>query len=211
MASFRDGLQPGLSPYADDSSGALAPFQGGGPAVPRADAVRNRQRILAAARTAFADDGPGVSLDDVARRAGVGPGTVHRHFPTKDALFTAVITDRLQELAGLAAGGAGAADAGAAFFAFLTRMAGEAAQNLALSAAITDRAGIGEAVQAAGRDLEAAIAVLLRRAQAAGAVRADLDPAELHAVIAGAVVMEQRLPAASKGRGLRLIADGLAP
>ncbi|GAA3452769.1 TetR/AcrR family transcriptional regulator [Dactylosporangium matsuzakiense] len=179
--------------------------------MPRADAVRNRQRILAAARTAFADDGPGVSLDDVARRAGVGPGTVHRHFPTKDALFTAVITDRLQELAGLAAGGAGAADAGAAFFAFLTRMAGEAAQNLALSAAITDRAGIGEAVQAAGRDLEAAIAVLLRRAQAAGAVRADLDPAELHAVIAGAVVMEQRLPAASKGRGLRLIADGLAP
>ncbi|GAA3287580.1 TetR/AcrR family transcriptional regulator [Dactylosporangium vinaceum] len=179
--------------------------------MPRADAVRNRQRILAAARTAFAEDGPGVSLDDVARRAGVGPGTVHRHFPTKDALFTAVITDRLQELAGLAADGAGAADAGAAFFAFLTRMAGEAAQNLALSAAITDRAGIGEAIQAAGRDLEAAIAVLLHRAQAAGAVRADLDPAELHAVIAGAVVMEQRLPAASKGRGLRLIADGLAP
>jgi len=175
--------------------------------MPRADAVRNRQRVLSAARDAFAEEGPGVSLDDVARRAGVGAGTVHRHFPTKDALFAAVIAGRLHELTEAGSDLAGAADPGAAFAGFFRRMAAEAAQNLALSAVLTDP---GEAILAAGRDLEAAVAVLLRRAQAAGAVRADVTTEELHAIIAGAVVMEQRLPAASKGRGLQLLIDGLA-
>jgi AcrR family transcriptional regulator len=178
--------------------------------MPRADAVRNRQRVLSAARDAFAEQGPGVSLDDVARRAGVGPGTVHRHFPTKDALFAAVIADRLQELAGLAAGLAGAGDPGAAFYEFFHRLAAEAAQNLALSAALSDPAAAGETLRTAGHDLETALTVLLRRAQDAGAVRRDLTTTELHAVLAGAVLMEQRLPEASKGHGLRLVADGLA-
>ena len=167
-----------------------------------------------------------VALDDVARRAGVGPGTVHRHFATKDALFAAVIADRLQELAELGESLAAATEPGPAFFGFLHRLAAEAAQNLALSAALsaaptttptaaptaapTDPAAGGETLVAAGRALEAAIAVLLRRAQDAGAVRPELTTAELHAVIAGAVVTEQRLPAASKGRGLRIVADGLA-
>ncbi|WP_426504098.1 TetR/AcrR family transcriptional regulator [Dactylosporangium sp. McL0621] len=174
--------------------------------MPRADAVRNRQRVLSAARAAFAEEGPGVSLDDVARRAGVGAGTVHRHFPTKDALFAAVIADRLAELAEVGAGLAGAPDPGLAFAGFFRRLAAEAAQNLALSAALTDP---GEVIMDAGRDLEAAIAVLLRRAQESGAVRADVTTAELHAIIAGAVVMEQRLPEASKGRGLQVLVDGL--
>ncbi|WP_433204594.1 TetR/AcrR family transcriptional regulator [Dactylosporangium sp. CS-047395] len=178
--------------------------------MPRADAVRNRQRVLSAARDAFAELGPGVSLDDVARRAGVGPGTVHRHFPTKDALFAAVIADRLEELAAAGAELAGADEPGPAFFGFFRRLAAEAAQNLALSAALTDPAATGEAIREAGRELEGAIAVLLARAQEARAVREDLTTAELHAVIAGAVVMEQRLPGPSKGRGLQLVVDGLA-
>ncbi|MGI5242762.1 TetR/AcrR family transcriptional regulator [Dactylosporangium sp. CA-139066] len=177
---------------------------------PRADAVRNRQRVLSAASEAFAESGPSVSLDDVARRAGVGPGTVHRHFPTKDALFAAVIEDRLRQLAERAAALADAADPGPAFFDFFHHLAGEAAQNLALSAALTDTAGPGPAIHAAGAQLEAALSRLLERAQAAGAVRPDLTTRELHAVIAGALVMEQRLPESSKGRGLRLVADGLA-
>ncbi|GAA2343525.1 helix-turn-helix domain-containing protein [Dactylosporangium salmoneum] len=176
----------------------------------RADAVRNRQRILAAARAAFAEEGPAVSLDDVARRAGVGPGTVHRHFPTKDALFAAVIADRLQELTTLAGELAGAPDAGEAFYAFFHRLAAEAAQNLALSAALTETTRLGEPIHEAGAALESAIATLLTRAQSAGAVRPDLTTTELHAVIAGALVMEQRLPESSKGRGLALVADGLA-
>jgi AcrR family transcriptional regulator len=177
---------------------------------PRADAVRNRQRVLAAARAAFAESGPAVSLDDVARRAGVGPGTVHRHFPTKDALFAAVIEDRLQHLTARARSLAAAPDPGAAFFEFFHELAGEAAHNLALSAALTDTAQPGEAIHAAGAALEAQLSTLLRRAQDAGAVRPDLTTRELHAVIAGALVMEQRLPESSRGRGLRLVADGLS-
>ena len=64
----------------------------------RADAARNRENVLRAARDAFAESGYGVPLDEIAARAGVGPGTVYRHFPTKEALFEAVVTVRVQDL-----------------------------------------------------------------------------------------------------------------
>jgi AcrR family transcriptional regulator len=176
----------------------------------RADAQRNRQRVLAAARAAFAAEGPAVSLDDIARRAGVGAGTVHRHFPTKDELFLAVIVDRLAELAAAARELAEAGDPGAAFFAFFDRLAGEAGHNLALSAALTDAGHAGPVVREAGAPLEAALADLLANAQRAGAVRADLNIQELHAVLAGALAMEQRLSPSSRGRGLAIVAAGLA-
>jgi AcrR family transcriptional regulator len=178
---------------------------------PRADAVRNRERVLAAARDAFATDGPGVSLDDVARRAGVGAGTVHRHFPTKDALFVAVIADRLHRLAAEAGNLAGAEDPGAAFFAFFAELADQARENLALSAALAV-AGDGaatDALRAAGAPLAEALAVLLTRAQDARAVRADITVGDLHAILAGALLAEQRLDPASRGRGVRVVADGL--
>jgi AcrR family transcriptional regulator len=178
---------------------------------PRADAQRNRARVLSAAREAFAADGPAVSLDDIARRAGVGAGTVHRHFPTKDELFRAVIADRLAELAAVARDLAGAADPGAAFFDFFHRLGRDAGQNLALSAALTDSAAVGDLVLDAGRELTAALAVLLTRAQEVGAVRSDIDTADLHAMLAGAIVMEQRLAPGAKGRGLGVVADGLRP
>jgi AcrR family transcriptional regulator len=174
---------------------------------PRADAVRNRERVLAAARDAFSADGPSVSLDDVARRAGVGAGTVHRHFPTKDSLFVAVIAGRLRQLATDAEGLAGAADPGAAFFAFFAELADQARENLALSAAVTDSA---DAVRGAGEPLAAALAVLLTRAQEAGAVRADITVTDLHAIMAGVLLAEQRLDPASRGQALRVVADGLA-
>jgi AcrR family transcriptional regulator len=60
----------------------------------RADAARNREKVLQAARQAFAESGYGVPLDEIASRAGVGPGTVYRHFPSKEALFEAVVTAR---------------------------------------------------------------------------------------------------------------------
>src|SRR5688572_18497327 len=65
----------------------------------RSDAVVNRARILAAAELAFAETGVGASLDEIARRAGVGAGTVHRHFPTKDALIDATIARGVCDLA----------------------------------------------------------------------------------------------------------------
>jgi AcrR family transcriptional regulator len=181
------------------------------PRRPRADAQRNRARVLSAARAAFEVDGPAVSLDDIARRAGVGAGTVHRHFPTKEELFRAVIADRLAELTTVARDLGAAADPGPAFFDFFYRLGHDAGQNLAISAALTDSAAVGDLVLDAGRDLTTALAALLARAQESGAVRSDIDTADLHAMLAGAIVMEQRLGPDAKGRGLGVVADGLRP
>src|ERR1700689_4562891 len=63
----------------------------------RADARRNRERVLRTAQQVFAAEGLGVSLDEIARRAGVGPGTVHRHFPAKEALYLAVAVDQIEQ------------------------------------------------------------------------------------------------------------------
>src|SRR5438552_17829120 len=93
----------------------------------RADARRNRERVLRAARDAFAESGYGVPLDDIAARAGVGPGTVYRHFPTKEALFQAVITARVTDLVAAARQRTADPDPGAAFFAFLAHLGAEGA------------------------------------------------------------------------------------
>ncbi len=177
--------------------------------MPRADALRNRERVLTAAREAFATEGPAVSLDDIARRAGVGAGTVHRHFPTKDELVRAVLTDRLREITVEAQGLAEAADPGRAFFDFFGRLADHARENLTLAAALANRADVGESVHEAGAALQAALGVLLARAQRAGAVRPDLGTGDVHAIIAGTLTMEQRLPPESRGRGLAVVTAGL--
>ena len=85
----------------------------------RADAVKNRQRILEAAEAIFATEGLSVPIDTVAERAGVGVGTLYRHFPTKEALFEAIVMARLEYLLELAKAQAGAADPGDALFSFL--------------------------------------------------------------------------------------------
>lgn len=189
---------------ADDRSGEPRKRR-----APRADAIRNRERVLAAAREAFAAEGPSVSLDDIARRAGVGAGTVHRHFPTKDELLKAVLADRLEGLTAAARRLSDAADPGQAFFTFFHRLAAEARHNLAVSAALSDPSDVGDAVLDAGSDLREATTDLLTRAQAAGAVRSDIDADELHAITAGALAMEQRLPPGSQGLGLGVVIDGL--
>jgi AcrR family transcriptional regulator len=72
------------------------------PRKPRADAARNRERVLEAAKTVFSAGGPEASLEAVARTAGVGIGTLYRHFPTREALFEAVYRREVQQLADLA-------------------------------------------------------------------------------------------------------------
>src|SRR6266700_6667819 len=92
----------------------------------RADAARNREKVLRAAREAFAESGYGVPLDEIAARAGVGPGTVYRHFPTKEALFQAVVAARVEDLVADARRRSRAAAPGEAFFGFLARIGDEA-------------------------------------------------------------------------------------
>jgi AcrR family transcriptional regulator len=150
----------------------------------RADARRNRERVLAAAREAFAESGFAVPLDEIAERAGVGPGTVYRHFPTKEALFEAVALVRVQDLAADARARASAADPGIAFEGFLERLAGEASVKRDLPDALD---GTGADTLAARDEMRDALDVLLRRAQDAGAVRADVGVADLFALLKGLI------------------------
>ena len=175
--------------------------------APRADSVRNRAHILEVAREAFATEGPAVPLDEIARLAGVGAGTVHRHFPTKESLLTAVVVDRLAGLARTARDLAQRADAAAAFFDFLRIMTSEASENLALTAALGGT--IGEAGTSVAAELSEGLLVLLDGAKAAGAVRTDLTQQDIHAIITGAIVMERALPESRRGLGLDIVLDGL--
>jgi AcrR family transcriptional regulator len=191
---------------------------------PRADAVRNRARVLEAARAAFAAEGVAVPLDEIARRAGVGAGTVYRHFPTKEALFEAVIADQLAALAAdaearlAAVAGVdrpGGADAGEQFFEFFASLVDDGSRKADLSDALTS-AGVGlrqETLEAAGR-LQSGLAALLERAQRAGAVRGDVDTADLHALAVGALAAERKRasgPDAVPGKLARIICEGLRP
>ncbi|WP_214416038.1 TetR/AcrR family transcriptional regulator [Sphaerisporangium fuscum] len=154
----------------------------------RADARRNRQRILDVAGEAFTVDGTGVSLDEIARRAGVGAGTVHRHFPTKEALLDAVVADHLKRLHDTAAEALTAQEPGAALFGFLRHMIETAGPKQELTQVLTESgATTSEETAQAAAGLRAAFDALLCRAQQAGAVRGDLDAVAVQAVVAGAV------------------------
>jgi AcrR family transcriptional regulator len=152
--------------------------------APRADAVANRAKVVAAARLAFTERGFEASLDEIARRADVGAGTVHRHFPTKAALVDAVLAEAVVELVAEARARATDQDPGRALREFLEHLVTTgAAHELArrLSAVSGD---IEAAVASPTAELGEALAVLRTRAQAAGAVRTDLDDDALAAVIA---------------------------
>ena len=110
----------------------------------RADARRNRERILEVAREVFASEGLSVPIDTVAARAGIGVGTVYRHFPTKEALFAAIVTDRVEALGADARAALEDDDPGAALFGFLTTMAERSATDMALADAFA-AAEIGRA------------------------------------------------------------------
>lgn len=178
----------------------------------RADARRNRARVLDAAAEAFATEGPAVPLDEIARRAGVGAGTVYRHFPTKEALLQAVLTDRLEALLAEARTALAAPEPGAAFFEYFDTMVASAEDKMDLADALA-RQGID--VMAATRDvgsaLKQALGELLRRAQEAGAVRTDVGIADLHAVVVGAVAAARSVAAGDAGRVTALVCDALRP
>jgi AcrR family transcriptional regulator len=173
----------------------------------RADAQRNREKVLRAARDAFAASGYTVPLDEIAALAGVGPGTVYRHFPSKEDLFAAVVTTRLGDLIADARALAGDPDPGRAFFGFLDRFRQEAMAKRDLPDAIA----IPGTLQG---DLRAALEVLLRRAQQAGAVRPDITTPDVIALLKGVLSAINDAPqgAADQDRVARLLAvvtDGL--
>jgi len=176
----------------------------------RADARRNREKVLAAAREAFAEHGFAVPLDDIAGAAGVGPGTVYRHFPTKEALFEAVSLARVQDLVADARERADASDPGAAFDGFLARVADEASAKRDLPDAL-DGVGADGMADAVG-ELHEALGVLISRAQAAGAVRAELTVTDLVALLKGLLATVRADPDPGlRERVFAVVRDGLRP
>lgn len=176
----------------------------------RADARRNRERVLAAAAEAFSSRGYDVPLDEIADAAGVGPGTVYRHFPTKEALFEAVSLARVRDHVADARARATAADPGAAFDGFLARLAEEAERKRDLPDALAGAgaAGIAEAVN----ELQDALGVLLARAQAAGAVRGEITVGDLIALLKGLLYVVRSDPEPERRSHVyAVLRDGLRP
>ncbi|GII77175.1 TetR family transcriptional regulator [Sphaerisporangium rufum] len=178
----------------------------------RADAERNRARVLAAAMTAFATGGLSVSVAEIARRAGVGTGTVSRHFPTKESLYEAIVLLRVGEIVDQARWLAATKDPGTAFFAFFAHMVDQAAANRGLAEAL---AGDGFDVEAAaartGLDLDGVERELLDHARRAGAVRPDLTWADVKALIVGCLAREGAFTdAEARRRMIEIACAGLA-
>jgi AcrR family transcriptional regulator len=178
----------------------------------RADARRNRDQVLRVAQRAFATDGLGVALDEIARRAGVGPGTVHRHFPTKEALYLAVAIEMLRELVAEARVLAAGDDPGA-LFTLLARMMATGAENVAVKSALTAAEfDLRVAAPDVAADLTGHVAALLDRAHAAGVARADATVGEVMALVAGAFAAVQHAGAGADREHLAaIILDGLRP
>jgi AcrR family transcriptional regulator len=181
------------------------------PARPlRADAARNRARVLEVAYETFAAEGLGVPIDEIARRAGVGAGTVYRHFPTKEDLFRAVIEDRINRIVDDGHAVLASGDPGEALFTFL--------RSMVLQWGATDRgladalAGIGINIEDAVPDLEEAflglLGELLRAAQDAGTVRRDVDVLDVKAIVVGCQAMQAYKPDTA-ARLTEVVLDGL--
>ncbi len=178
----------------------------------RADAARNRARVLEVAYDTFAAEGLSVPIDEIARRAGVGAGTVYRHFPTKEDLYRAVVEDRIVSIVESGRALLEAGESGEALFSFLRSMIlqwGATDQGLAEALA-----GIGIDIATVIPDVEAdflgMLDDLLRAGQKAGTVRSDLGVRDVKAILTGASAMQAAYPDTAE-RVTEVFLDGLRP
>jgi AcrR family transcriptional regulator len=178
----------------------------------RADARRNRERILEAARGECAKHGANVQMDDIARGAGVGVGTVYRHFPTKETLIDALVAEKYRVAVENAEAALEIDDPWEAFATLLRRNA----EHMARAAVLRDAfARLSEetppATAVAGQaELEAVAGRVLARAQAAGVVRPDVSVDDIAILMSGLGASMAR-PGDVWRRHLELLLDGLRP
>jgi AcrR family transcriptional regulator len=178
---------------------------------PRADAVRNRERVLEAAKAVFNAGGPEASLEGVARRAGVGIGTLYRHFPTREALYEAVYRREVEHLADLAEQLKADAAPVEALRRWLRSTVEFVATKKGMAAALALAAQAPPELIAYSFDrLTKAAGALLDRAAAAGELRADISPEELWRAIVGMCYLhDQPGWQASVLRLVDVLVDGL--
>jgi len=178
----------------------------------RADARRNRERILQSARAAFAESGADAQIDDVARHAGVGVGTVYRHFPTKQALLTELVRQTFRLFTEWARA---AREAGGEPFALIEGLlrriaetaAGDAGVQYALAS--SDAQAARSEAQAEQDELIAVIAELTGRARRAGTIRPGIEATDIAMLICGVVSAMGPRPGFDWRRHLDLVIDTL--
>ncbi len=167
----------------------------------RADARRNLERVLDAAEQVFAASGPDASIDEIARLAGVGHGTVFRRFPTKDDLMYAVIERHVAQLHAIAEEALAADDPGEGFFDFARRAA-----ELMMTTPGIHKCVVHCGEKPGAAELEELGRKLVSRAQRAGALRKDFEPAEVGPLVRAALLAA---PPGQWRRYLDVVLDGL--
>jgi AcrR family transcriptional regulator len=178
----------------------------------RADAARNRERLLAAAADEFAERGLDASIADIAKRAGIGKGTVFRHFPTKEDLLAAIVLDRIGMLESAGRELLQAEDPGAALVDFLT-LAAEQRQQRDLSF-LAGKVHPHPEVDPLQDRLNATIDALVERAQRHGVVRDDVNGTDVMLLVCAPNYVVSYVPDAPPDlwrRYLAIIVDGLRP
>jgi AcrR family transcriptional regulator len=181
----------------------------------RADARRNYERLLEAATEAFAEHGENASLDDIAKRAGVGSGTLYRHFPTRQALLEAAYVDRIEALAARADELGGQLPPGEALMAWLYELGLGTIEvrglKSLLGSAVTD--GSSAAVTACGASLKGAATRLVEAAQTEGTLRADIETVDVLRLTYGMTTASELADARGGEirRYLSLLLHGLRP
>ncbi len=173
----------------------------------RADARRNYDKIVLAARELFAADGTSAPLEDVAERAGVGIGTLYRHFPTRQALLEAVYVDEVEAMA-RAAEDLSALPPWEALSQWLHQYVGFAATKRALNEALLEAAPDSDVLLSCRTAIATAGTALIERAQRAGVVRADTTFMDVGRMVAGIAMVPTADPG-QKERLLSLALDGL--
>jgi AcrR family transcriptional regulator len=153
---------------------------------PRADSLRNREHLLVTAKTTFADAGAEVALEEIARRAGVGIGTLYRHFATRDALLAAVYQREVEQLIASADSLLAERGPGQALEAWLHLLIDYITTKRVIAPALRASAGDGSRVYASsGATITEALNRLARAATASGEIRADIGPDDLYRMMVG--------------------------
>jgi AcrR family transcriptional regulator len=153
---------------------------------PRADSARNRQLLIDAAKAGFSESGLNVCLEDVARRAGVGIGTLYRHFPTRDAVVEAVYRREVEQLADAAPHLLETWPAGEALHKWMHLFVDYIATKRLIAPSLATVAGKSSTLYATSFELiTRAISTLVKRAIASGDVRKDIDPSDLLRALVG--------------------------
>lgn len=174
----------------------------------RADARRNREAILTAAKAVLAKHGEEAQMDDIARRAKLGVGTLYRHFPTKDALIEALLADRFVQLVAFVEAHLDDEDPFAGLCSTMWRGAELAARDRGVSG-LFGHVGEAPAVRTAQRELLARTRELVARAKAAGTLRDDFEAEDIPVLMCGVTQAMHRMGPDQWQRHLRLIFEGM--